>query len=109
MDPRSTAYFEPSEEAGDAVQVSEAAGVPAHPRAGAGGEVGQGVRGQGLAGGYFGVKTKDEAREALAYFSQRCSNCQWEEACPGQSCAVYRAEKEAIAVIAGVPIRQDIT
>jgi hypothetical protein len=75
--------------------------------------VGAGVEGD--AGGYFGVKTEKEANEALVYFKDYCSNCQWEERCPGEACAVYRAEEEAVAVLratptpAGVPLRADIT
>lgn len=108
-------YFEPSAEGGDdAVQEPEATGLPSYPRAGDRAPVGVRV-GEGNAGGYFGVKTEEEANEALAYFASYCKNCQYEEACPGSSCAIYRAEEEAVSVLRGtpvlhgVPIRQDIT
>jgi hypothetical protein len=71
--------------------------------------------GDGTAGGYFDITTPGEAEEAMMYFAKRCSNCQYEERCPGESCAIYRAEKRAgsilrgIPVEAGVPIRESIT
>ena len=84
MDPKSDRpYFEPSEEADDAVQVGEATPLAAREQAGGREAVGAGVEGD--AGGYFGVKTEAEANEALVYFANYCKNCQWEERCPGDN------------------------
>lgn len=104
---REQTYFEPSqgEEAdADAIQQREAATMDARQPAGPRRRVGEGT-----AGGYFGVKTQAEAQQALTYFAGFCRDCQLEQTCPGEACAIYRAEGEArqvlkdTAVYAGVP------
>lgn len=83
-------YF--GEEAADAVQEQGPAGLLAHPR-----PRHSRTLGGGDAESYFPARTREEAETSLEAIRDYCRVCPERYTCPEDECAVYRAEKAAIA------------
>lgn len=115
MEPRSSDSsaepFEASEEDADAVQEPGPASVDVREQARHGPQVGGGD-----AGGHGAPRSLEEAEAAFAYTSAYCQNCPEREYCREDACAIWHAEKAALAIIraaktpvvAGVPLRASI-
>jgi hypothetical protein len=65
-------------------------------------------------GGFYDPQTPEEAERTIDFATGYCRACPMRTRCFGEECAVYRADQQAVAllatpVIAGVPMREDIT